>query len=210
MSAIHDYWMFLVSGIILNITPGSDTIYILTRSISQGRKAGLYSVLGISTGCLVHTFLASLGLSIVLARSVALFSVVKYIGALYLVFLGVRTLLSKTSLLEAAEGAPEACDAWKVYRQGLLTNVLNPKVALFFLSFLPQFIDPGAGSDPVPFLVLGLTFFTTGTIWCLVLSFASSLISRKLRENKKIGRLLNKAAGAVFIGLGMKIALEKK
>jgi len=161
MSAIHDYWMFLVSGIILNITPGSDTIYILTRSVSQGRKAGLYSVLGISTGCLVHTFLASLGLSIVLARSVALFSVVKYIGALYLVFLGVRTLLSK-------------------------------------------------GSDPVPFLVLGLTFFTTGTIWCLVLSFASSLISRKLRENKKIGRLLNKAAGAVFIGLGMKIALEKK
>jgi RhtB (resistance to homoserine/threonine) family protein len=210
MSAITNYWMFLISGVILNITPGSDTIYILTRSISQGRKAGLYSVLGISTGGMVHTLLASLGLSMILTRSIILFNIIKYVGVAYLVYMGVKAILSKGSVFEEDGNAEKDLSYGQVYRQGLLTNVFNPKVALFFLSFLPQFIDPSAGRSPLPFLILGGTFLTTGTLWSLILAYSAAALSRKLREKPRLGPALQKISGAVFIGLGLKIAFEKK
>ena len=210
MYGIDNYIIFVLSGIILNITPGNDTIYILTRSIAQGRKAGIFSVLGISTGGLTHTMLASLGLSVVLSKSLILFNMIKFIGAGYLIYLGVKALLWKKELSERPVPIDKSIDYIKIYTQGYLTNLFNPKVALFFLSFLPQFIKPDAGNSPIPFLILGCTFLTTGTIWCMVLAFMASSLSDVLRKNKKISMIMQKLSGAVFVGLGLKIALEKR
>ena len=163
MFGITHYETFLLAGIILNITPGSDTIYILSRSISQGRTAGFYSVLGISSGIAVHTLLAALGLSAILAQSAMAFTLVKLAGAIYLGYLGITTLRAKNNPLVLA--ATTAISNKDIYLQGLLTNVLNPKVALFFLSLLPQFIDQQNSYGIVPFILLGVTFIVTGTLW---------------------------------------------
>jgi RhtB (resistance to homoserine/threonine) family protein len=210
MYGIDHYIIFLLSGILLNITPGNDTIYILTRSITQGRKAGIFSVLGISTGGLTHTVLASLGLSVVLSKSMVLFNIIKFMGAAYLIYIGVKTFLSKAELFETPVSMEKAVDCREIYTQGYLTNLFNPKVALFFLSFLPQFINPNAGHSPIPFLILGCTFLTTGTIWCMALAFAASALSGVLRKNPKISAIMQKLCGTMFIGLGLKIALEKR
>jgi len=207
---IDNYVVFVLSGILLNLTPGNDTIYILTRSISQGRKAGVFSVLGISTGGLTHTILASLGLSVVLSRSIVLFNIIRFAGAGYLIYMGMKTFLSKTRSFEGPVYIEKGVDCRKIYTQGYLTNLFNPKVALFFLSFLPQFISPNSGHSPVPFLILGCTFLTTGTIWCMVLAFAASALSNALRKNPKIGSIMQRLCGVVFVGLGLKIALERR
>lgn len=207
MLGITNFGAFLVSGIILNITPGSDTIYILSRSISSGKKAGIMSVLGVSSGIIGHTLLAAFGLSALLSRSAAAFNVIKYAGVLYLIYLGIKTLLSSENqiLVEAREKH----SLKQVYMQGFLTNLLNPKVALFFLAFLPQFVDPGAGLGPLPFIVLGCTFVTTGTLWCLLLAGFSSFATDRLRNNGKITLLLNKLCGFIYIGLGLKLLRVK-
>ena len=206
MFGIHNYGLFILSGFLLNLVPGQDNLYIIGRSISQGRRAGMLSALGISTGCLVHTLAATFGLSALLAASSQAFRVVKLIGAAYLIYLGVRMLLSRSfSYRGAAETASPTPD-WVVYRQGILTNVLNPKVALFFLAFLPQFIDPHSGTKIPAFLLLGMTFITTGTIWCLFVAWFASAFSRRLRESPSAGSWLNRAAGALFVGLGLKLA----
>lgn len=210
MFGIQNYLGFIVAGIILNLTPGADTMYILTRSISQGRKAGFYSVFGITTGALIHTIFASLGLSVLLAQSATAFAVVKYLGVGYLVYLGVKMIFDKKSSIDSNSFKTEHLDLTKIYRQGVLTNVLNPKVALFFLAFLPQFIDPHYATGTLPFMILGVTFMTTGTIWCLFLAYAASLITNTLRENDKIGLIMQKASGLIFIGLGIRLLTQKQ
>jgi threonine/homoserine/homoserine lactone efflux protein len=208
MFGIHNYWLFIVSGLLLNITPGQDTLYIVGRSVSQGRRAGVLSVLGISTGCLVHTLAAAFGLSAVLAASSEAFMVVKFIGAAYLVYLGFQMILSRASApKQLTTGQPAR--GWMIYRQGILTNVLNPKVALFFLAFLPQFIESGSNTKVVAFLILGLTFIFNGTIWCMLVVWFSSVFSQRLRQRRSMESWLKRAAGALFVGLGLKIALEK-
>jgi threonine/homoserine/homoserine lactone efflux protein len=208
MFGIHNYWLFIVSGLLLNITPGQDTLYIVGRSVSQGRRAGVLSVLGISTGCLVHTLAAAFGLSAVLAASSEAFMVVKFIGAAYLVYLGFQMILSRASApKQLTTGQPAR--GWMIYRQGILTNVLNPKVALFFLAFLPQFIESGSSTKVVAFLILGLTFIFNGTIWCMLVVWFSSAFSQRLRQRRSMELWLKRAAGALFVGLGLKIALEK-
>jgi len=141
MFGIENYVGFIVAAILLNLTPGTDSMYIITRSISQGRKAGLYSVLGVTSGTLVHTLLASLGLSVLLAKSPTAFMLVKYIGASYLCYLGFKMITSKkkpliaNSLQQDENGASlKSLNSWQIYKQGVLTNVFNPKVALFFLA----------------------------------------------------------------------------
>src|SRR5687767_690097 len=163
--------LFVVSGILLNLTPGQDTFYIIGRSLAQGRRAGILSVLGIVSGSVVHTVAAAFGLSAILASSASAFLVVKLAGAAYLVYLGVGMLLDRSADALPA-GSEQAAgftrdSAWAIYRAGLLTNVLNPKVALFFLAFLPQFVDPAASSKVAAFLFLGAVFIFNGTIWCL-------------------------------------------
>jgi RhtB (resistance to homoserine/threonine) family protein len=210
MFGIENYLVFIVSGIILNITPGNDTIYILSRSIAQGRKAGVVSALGIGTGALTHTIMASLGLSVILSKSILLFDIIKYAGVLYLVFIGIATIISKNNPFNSQADIERSIDYKQIYKQGFLTNLFNPKVALFFLSFLPQFINPSINNTPIPFLILGLTFLTTGTIWCLFLAYASSFLSTMLRENERISIIMHKMCGMIFIGLGLKLALEKR
>ncbi|WP_201592304.1 LysE family translocator [Psychrobacter fozii] len=216
MFGIENYLGFILAAILLNLTPGTDSMYIITRSISQGQTAGFYSVLGITSGILVHTLLASLGLSVLLANSPTAFMLVKYIGAGYLCYLGVKMLMSKQQPLIASSlqdsekpKSIKPLDHWQIYKQGVLTNTFNPKVALFFLAFFPQFIDSSYAYGMLSFLMLGLTFAVTGFIWCLCLALLASKFSKKLRENPKIESMMNKISGVVFMGLGIKLLTEK-
>jgi len=209
MFGTENYLGFFLVGILLNLTPGSDTIYILTRSVAQGKKAGIASVLGINTGCLIHTLLAALGLSLILRSSATLFMLVKYAGAGYLVYLGIKMLTSQTPVIENRRLSFERSDLLKIYWQGILTNVLNPKVALFFLSFLPQFINAENAYGPLPFLILGGTFTATSAVWCFFLAYASSIMTNALRNNEKVAKFLQKLSGTVFIVLGLQLAFKR-
>lgn len=210
MFGIENYPGFVLAAVILNLTPGADTFYVLTRCVARGKRAGLISVAGIMTGCVVHVLCTAFGLSVILATSATAFHLVKWAGALYLVVLGIRTLLEQDSRFNGAGGVSTGTGLWAIYRQGIFTNVLNPKVALFFLSFLPQFINPEAASGPLPFLVLGGTFLVTGTTWFMILAGTAALMTRTLRENPRIGLILNKISGAIFIGFGLKLALDSR
>jgi threonine/homoserine/homoserine lactone efflux protein len=205
MFGIHDFGVFLVTGIVLNLTPGQDTMFILGRSMAQGRSAGIASALGISTGSVIHTFAAAFGLSALLAASASAFLVIKLAGAAYLIFLGARMLFART----AAAAIPAnfgSSGFLAVFRQGLLTNVLNPKVALFFLAFMPQFIATDSPSKFAAFVALGLCFVSTGTLWCLTLAWFSSLLGDRLRGNTGFAEILNRTAGALFVFLGIRLA----
>src|SRR5512138_1959315 len=163
-SDIHDYWLFVLTGVLLNLTPGQDTLFILGRSLTGGLRCGVASALGIGVGSIVHTLAAAAGLSAVLAASPAAFFIVRIAGALYLVYLGAKLVFSKTPTADQHVMPTEAEQGgWSAFRQGILTNVLNPKVALFFLALLPQFIEPGSTAKALAFLILGITFVTTGT-----------------------------------------------
>jgi RhtB (resistance to homoserine/threonine) family protein len=208
MFGIHDFGLFLAAGILLNLTPGPDTAYILGRSIVQGREAGIASALGICVGSLFHTCAAALGLSAILATSAVAFAAIKLLGGAYLIFLGIKMLLDRRRQLSLLSNFRRRTTI-AAFRQGVFTNVLNPKVALFFLAFLPQFIDPASNMKVFAFLMLGLTFVTTGTIWCLILAWFASAFSERLRTNETIGQWLNRAAGALFVFLGLRLATAK-
>lgn len=207
MAGIQHYDAFLLAGILLNLTPGNDTIYILSRTIAQGRRAGIMSVLGITTGSLVHTLFAAVGLSVIIAQSPVLFNIIKYAGAAYLFYIGAKMMLSGSPVIDLH--TPENEKYKKIYWQAVLTNVLNPKVALFFISFLPQFIDPAYSNHYLSFIVLGLSFTATGTLWCLLLALFASVISAALIKNNKAGSYLTKACGFILVALGIKVALVK-
>ncbi len=200
MFGILNFGTFILAGILLNLTPGADTMYILGRSISQGKKSGVISALGISSGALLHCFFAALGLSILLAKSATAFNIVKYAGAAYLVYLGIKSLLTKSTAIAEVIKEQEATENYlKVYISGILTNLLNPKVALFFLAFLPQFIDPEYTKSTIPFLILGLTFVTTGTVWCMILAFFSAKLANKIRQNNKVKFWMDKTTGGLLL-----------
>lgn len=199
--------LFIVSGLLLNLTPGQDTLYIVGRSIAQGRRAGVLSALGITSGCVVHTLAAAFGLSAILATSDRAFMAVRFAGAGYLAYLGIRLLTDRSALGGLAELPRER--SWTIYRSGVLTNVLNPKVALFFMAFLPQFVDPSTDSKVLAFLFLGAVFMFNGTLWCLVLAWSASAMSRRFRANPSSGTLLKRASGALFVGLGVKLATNR-
>jgi RhtB (resistance to homoserine/threonine) family protein len=209
MFGIHDFGMFLAAGILLNLAPGPDTAYILGRSVAQGREAGIASALGISVGSIFHTCAAALGLSAILATSALAFSAIKLLGGAYLVFLGIKMLVDRRKEPSLPANFHRHTTA-SAFRQGVLTNVLNPKVALFFLAFLPQFIDPASTTKVLAFLSLGLTFVTTGTVWCLVLAWFASAFSKRLRTNAVIGRWVSGTAGALFVFLGIRLATAKR
>ena len=210
MPGIINFETFLLTGILLNLTPGNDTLFILSRSIAQGKRAGIMSALGIGTGSLVHTTLASFGLSIIIAQSILLFNIVKYTGAAYLVYMGIKMLIDRSRLNFNSHEIPIETNFKKIYRDAVITNMLNPKVAMFFIAFLPQFIDPAFRQSVLPFLTLGITFTITGTIWCFILAIFSSAIFSGLRKNQSFSTYLNKACGIVLIGLGINIAMMSR
>lgn len=206
MYGIINFDVFLLTGILMNLIPGADTMYIVGRSISHGRRAGIYSVFGIITGSLVHTLLVSFGLSLILTKSIVLFNTIKIIGVIYLVYLGIKMILDKSNL--GFEVSTNKLNIRKIYLQGLLTSLTNPKVSLFFIAFLPQFIHAKA-SGPIPFLILGLTFTATGLLWCLFVAYFSSYVTNKLRGNQKLGIILNRLTGMIFICMGLKLLQTK-
>ncbi|WP_336634944.1 LysE family translocator [Lysinibacillus fusiformis] len=206
MFGIIHYEMFLLTGILLNLVPGADTMYIIGRSIAQGKRAGVYSVFGIITGSLIHTLLVSFGLSLILTKSIVLFTIIKVMGVIYLAYLGIKMIRDQSTI--DFESSTRTLNLRKIYIQGLFTSLTNPKVSLFFIAFLPQFIDVHA-SGPIPFLLLGLTFTATGLVWCLVVAYFSSYMTTKLRGNQKFGRLLNKATGILFIYMGFQLLQTK-
>ncbi|PCH76422.1 MAG: homoserine lactone transporter [Flavobacteriaceae bacterium] len=209
MSGIENYLGFIIAGIIMNLTPGADTIYIITRSIAQGKKAGIYSVLGIGSGAIIHIVLAGFGLSVILAKSILIFNIIKWIGATYLIYLGVRMFMDKSKLFTDKKNEFEKTNLSKIYRQGFITNLLNPKVAIFFLSLLPQFIKPEYVNSSIPFLILGLTFLTTGTMWGLFLAYSASFMTDTLRKNDRIGEIMKKVSGFIFISLGLQLLIKR-
>jgi threonine/homoserine/homoserine lactone efflux protein len=203
----HDFFVFLMASIFLNLIPGQDSLYILGRSIAQGRAAGIISVLGVGSGCLVHIAAAALGLYALLALVPQAFYAISLLGALYLIWLGISPWLRKESRRSGFTVPDTAKSRWMIYRQGFLTNLLNPKVALFFIAFLPSFVDPGSLYGPFSFLFLGLTFFVTGTVWCLILATGASQLADALRANPGIQRGFDVFASVLFIALGAGIFL---
>ena len=210
ITGIIHFETFLLTGILLNLTPGNDTIFILTKSLAQGKKAGIMSVLGIATGSIIHTLFAAFGLSMIIAKSILAFNIIKYAGAAYLLYIGFKMLTDKSQLNAESSEAQKVTNYFKIYRDGVFTNVLNPKVALFFIAFLPQFIDPTLENTIFPFMTLGITFTITGTIWCLILATFASLFFAKLKSNKKISTYINRVCGIALIGLGIKVAMTER
>ncbi len=183
--------------------------YLHRRSIAEGRKAGIASALGVGTGGLVHVIAATLGLSAVIATSVFAFTVVKWAGVAYLVYLGLRLLASRADSNTQGTSASGATGGITAYRRGILTSVLNPKVAFFFLAFLPHFVDCNSAYRVISFMILGGTFVFTGTIWALVIAVVSARASEGIRRSKYVGSLVRRITGGVFVGLGVKLALER-
>ena len=210
MAGTQHLWLFVVSGLLLNITPGPDSLFVMARSATQGWRAGFVACWGVGAGVFVHVSAAALGLSALLATSATAFAVVKVIGAAYLVWIGIGMLRAKGDAAQVADVAPRAIPYRDIFRQGFLTNALNPKVALFFLAFVPQFIAPDAASKSLAFIVLGAIFDINGMLWCHALALFTAFASRRLHVGAAVGRWLNRTMGALFVALGAKLALASR
>ena len=209
MFELHSLILFIAAGLLLNITPGPDVLYIVARSTGQGRKAGIVSVLGISAGCLVHIVAAAAGLSALMMALPAAYEVMRYLGAAYLVFLGLRKLFTRRARV-VASGVLPAQSLRRIFWQGVLTNVLNPKVALFFLAFLPQFTSAAHGSLPLQFLVLGAIFELNGSLVNLGYALVASRLGDWLRSRWGAAGLLDRLTGTIFVGLGLRLACLRR
>jgi len=209
MLGIHHYWLFIATAIVLILTPGQDTFFILGRSLAGGRSAGISAALGVSAGTVVHTILAALGLSALLATSPYAFMAVKFAGAAYLLYIGVKALLTRSAQAPGADVAANG-GRWPAFRQGIITNLLNPKVGLFFLALMPQFIDSGSSNKVGAFLALGLSFVSLGVVWCCVLAIGAAKLRGAFLRRPSFATWLNRVAGAMFIGLGIKLATARQ
>ena len=208
MPTVETIILFMAAALALNVTPGPSILYVMSRSVGQGRTAGLVSALGLGTGSLIHAGAAALGLSVILAYSPLAYTVVKYLGAGYLVYLGVRILLVRDRQLSTAglARASLTCFFW----QGVVTELLNPKIVLFFMSFLPQFVDPARGSVAGQTLFLGLLFHVTGVPINMLVAVVGGGIASWLSQNPVFERIRNGLAGGVLIGLGVRLALSER
>ncbi|MCS5592457.1 MAG: LysE family translocator [Gammaproteobacteria bacterium] len=208
MLGINDLWLFVVSGLLLNMTPGADLLYLIDRSISQGVRYGVAAGLGASVGCIVHICIAVLGLSAVLATSEFAFSVVKYIGAAYLVYLGCSLLISKNKVVISTNNTSKKSGFFAVMGKAILINVLNPKVALFFLAFFPQFVDVSYDNLILAFLILGAIFIFNATLWSVFVAWSASSIAKKLSVNSTLGKAIKNLMAIIFFGFGVRLALS--
>ena len=211
MPGLHDFGLFILSGLLLNVAPGPDTAYIVGRSVQLGWRGGVAAALGISTGCLVHVVAAALGLSALLLASATAFTAVKWAGAAYLCYVGLTMLLARPR--KSDEAPPReivTVPLSRVFWQGALTNVLNPKVVMFFLAFLPQFVDADAPYKPLAFLILGLIFIFNGTLWCLAVAVVAARAARRMKQSSRTVAWINRGLGALFIYLGGRIALADR
>jgi len=201
MFSLGSYAVFCVAALALLAVPGPAVLYIVTRSIHQGRRAGLVSVLGIHLGTLVHITAATVGLSALLVSSATAFTAVKVAGAAYLIGLGLWTLFSRSAPVEIALGGERALR--RVFAQGVIVNVLNPKTALFFLAFLPQFVDPDRGHATLQIALLGLTFAALGMITDSLWALGAGAAGDVLRRSRRFAQVQRYVSGSVFVGLGV-------
>lgn len=204
---IHELWLFILSGLLLNVTPGPDTAYIVGRSVQLGWRGGAAAALGISCGCLVHVFGAAIGLSALLMASSAAFAVVKLVGAAYLLFSGIRMLLSRPRPVPEAAANAGGTSLRRVFWQGVLTCALNPKVALFFLAFLPQFVAVDSPHKALAFLTLGLIFICNGTLWCFGVAAFAARAAGRFRQSAGAIAWINRLLGGMFVYLGVRVAM---
>ncbi|MDQ6662694.1 MAG: LysE family translocator [Chloroflexota bacterium] len=203
--------LFLGAGLGLVIIPGPNIVYIVTRSVDQGRRAGLFSALGVETATLVHVTAAALGLSALLLSSALAFTIVKYVGAAYLIFLGLRTLLSREP--DHQEVVVEPKPLSRIYVQGVVVNLLNPKTALFFLAFLPQFVDPTRGAIPEQILFFGILLNVLGLCNDILYALLADKVSQWLKGTAQFRRVQRYVTGSIYLALGVTTALigsEKK
>lgn len=203
---IENFYTFAISTLLFIMTPGIDTVFVLNKSISEGKKSGVYATLGVNSGIMIHTLIGALGLSILIANSPIALATIKYCGAVYLIYSGISTLLKrKNNTVASLDNKPLASKP-NSYFAGLITNTLNPKVALLFLAFFPQFISPTQIENPLPFVILGLSYAVMGTLWYLLLTFFASQCAEKLKATQKTPLYLNTASGIVFILMGLLVA----
>jgi len=201
--------LFVSAGLLLNLTPGADMALVVRHSAANGLRAGAMAALGVGAGCLVHTLAAALGLATLLAGSPAAFNALRWAGAAYLVWMGWGLLRSAVPSTAAATDAPAPTAALhRVFWQGFLTNALNPKVALFFLAFLPQFVNGNAGHVPVQIITLGLIFIALVVVIFGTLGYFAGSFAQKLLANRRFSETMGLVSAAVFIGLGVKLALS--
>jgi threonine/homoserine/homoserine lactone efflux protein len=212
--AIDQLLLFIAAGLLLNMTPGPDVLYVVSNALRSGARVGVVAALGITAGCFVHIFAAALGVSALMAASTTAFTVLKWLGAGYLVYVGVRLLLSKATSaiqLEASSSSFKRARGQNslkiVFLRGFWTNALNPKVALFFLAFLPQFIAPSIDNKPLAFLLLGLLFNFNGMWVNIGWALAAAWMSRRVAAVQRGMHWLDRVAGAMFLGFGVKLAL---
>ncbi len=209
MLGTHDLGWFVVAGLLLNITPGVDFLYIVSRASAHGFAAGVWAALGIGAGCIVHMLAAALGLSAILATSSVAFGIVKLVGAAYLTALGV-SMLWKSKPLTPERVPVAAATRGEIFAKGFLTNVLNPKVALFFLAFVPQFIAVDSGSKVAAFVLLGTIFNVNGTLWNVFVAWAAAKTAARVRATASAMAWFNRVVGALFVGLGARLALAER
>jgi threonine/homoserine/homoserine lactone efflux protein len=198
--------IFVTATVLLLVTPGPAVLYIIARSIDQGRAAGIVSALGVGTGTMFHVAAAALGLSAILVSSALAFSVVKFLGAAYLIYLGFRKFLEKPELEEARVNGPRSLS--RIYTQGVVVNILNPKLALFFFAFLPQFVDPERGAVAAQFLLLGAFFIALGICSDSLYAMLAGTAGQWLRGSTVLARGQRYYAGAVYVALGLVTALS--
>ncbi len=208
MSDLHFWLLFFSTALALNIAPGPDLLYILTKTIANGKKVGIASALGVCTGALFHVAAASLGLSAILVSSALAFSIVKFIGVGYLLYLAYQSFRSAGTSLNITSIDQPKESPWKAFKQGVLVDILNPKVAIFFMAFLPQFIRNDHGAVPIQLLYLGLLVIAVAIIVEISYVLLASKLTKKVRSSKRVSVLLDRAVGAVFVALGLKLAIS--
>jgi RhtB (resistance to homoserine/threonine) family protein len=214
MLGITGFPLFVAAVMLLNVTPGPDTAYIVGRSVAQGRGAGVVSALGISAGCVVHTLACAFGLTALLAASATAFTIVKFAGAIYLIYLGVRLLFVKPSPEEGkTEDAPVRSvpkSLRQLFTQGFVTNVLNPKVVLFFVSFFPQFVAADSPNKVVTFLALGSVFVLMSTVWNTFVAWIAGSVTQRFSGRPAVKKWLDRVVGSAFVSLGLKLATSHR
>lgn len=209
MFGISDFGLFVAAVLLLNATPGPDTAYIVGRSLAQGRAAGLVSALGISAGCVLHAIASALGLSAILAASATAFMVIKLAGGAYLIYLGIRMLLARPATADLPAAAAPARSLKTIFWQATMTNVLNPKVILFFLAFIPQFVRAEAPGRTIGFLLLGLAFSLISLGWNSGTAFLAGTLARGAGRRPTLKLWLERVVGASFVALGARLALSR-
>ncbi len=209
MPDLQNFLLFALAALMLNITPGNDMIFVISRSLSYGTKAGIYAAFGIGLGCFVHIFASVVGLSVIIQQSEILFNIIRYAGAAYLIFIGIKSFIEKPSIMIFNQNQNDTNTNLKILRQGTITNVLNPKVSLFFLAFLPQFVDNQVENITSQILLLGLWFNFSGTVVNVIIALLFSKIIAKLSNFQQFWKIQNRVSGAVLVALGLQIALKK-